>query len=441
MLKKSAESTPLKSSLDDKNLRIDLGDTLADGEYQIEVVSTDELRKEESNVKICTILLDRTAPSVSAELPRVTLGAIGLTRVKTDEKIKIFSDDSSSQLFVSVLPQDKPSADCSETYIPAQLFETPKQGSWLLYYYSRNPAGNISKVQSVQFEIDEEPRRILIEKLIDNAKLNSEKFRYEAAQESLERAFTEWKKLALKEDRKSLVTELKSGFFEVLQKLHLKQKKAIETYTAALPLGDEKAIIFREKDIAIVSIGKDEILSGQADLGMMEGFAVDAARKHFAVGDSDGRVRVIDEKLKTVLSYEDPDQNVFQKMTFSADGSRFAAGSVFGSISVWHLNGNRILLQKALDGRIQSLAFDTKSEKIYMAVDGIVKSIMLDATSAEKDLGTFDEGIENSPNSNLQLHSAWPKVRPFKLFSLESREIYSRALPRRLPYGSCQIRC
>ncbi len=390
-------SNALAPTLEDKNLRIDLGE-IADGEYKIEIISTDELRKEESSVRVCSIRLDRTAPSAAVELPRSTLGAIGLARVKTDEKIKISSDDSTSQLFVSVLAQDKLSSECSESYIPAQLFETPKQGRWLLCYYSRDPAGNISKLQSVHFEIDEEPRRVLIEKLIDNAKLNSEKFRYEAAQESLGRAYTEWKKLALIDDQESLAVELKSGFFEVLQRQHLKQKKSIETYAGAFPLNGENAVIFREKDIAIVSIGKGDVLSGQADLGMMEGFAVSAAKKQFAVGDSDGRVRVIDEKLRTVLGYEDPDQSVFQKMAFSANGNRFATGSVFGSIIVWDLNGNKILLQKALEGRIQGLAFDASAEKIHVAVDGAVKSITIDATNAEKDFGTFDEGIENLIN-------------------------------------------
>ncbi|WP_141733946.1 WD40 repeat domain-containing protein [Oligoflexus tunisiensis] len=426
-LKKGESSTPIHSTLDETTLRVDLGEILVDGDYQIEVISADELRREESVVKVCRIRIDRTVPTAGVELPRVAGGGQELPRVKTDEKIRLSSDDSSSEIFVSIVSQEKAGGECSGTFIPAQLFETPKQGRWLLCYYSRDPAGNTSKVQSIQFEIDEEPRRVLIEKLIDNAKLNAEKFRYEAAQESIERAYSEWKKLALMDDQKALIAELKSGFYEVIQRSHLKGKKAIETYAAALPLGKGRAVIFRETDMALISMGKDAVLSGQADLGMVEGFAVDPGKKRFAVGDSDGRVRVIDEKLKTVLDYEDPDFSTFQNMAFSKNGSLFAAGSVYGSLMVWDLSGKRVILEKALEGRIHGLAFDPKSEKIHVAADVAIKSITLDAANTEVELATFDEGIEGIlplDDKTLLVHTA-ERLTTIDLISRATMDVFS----------------
>lgn len=426
---KSGENTlPLSSTFKEKILHVDLGNTLLDGDYKVDVISVDELRKEQNQVKTCNIKLDRTAPGAGLEIPRKPVAADGIPRVKTDEKIKFSSDDSSSQILFSLVKREESAADCSlKEFFPVQIFETPKQGRWFLCYYARDPAGNFSKVESFGFEIDEEPRRVLIEKLIDNAKLNAEKFRYEAARESIERAYTEWKNLALVDDQKALLPELKSGFYEVLQRDRLQGKKAIETYASALPLGQDKAMIFREKDIAIVSIKKEETLSGQADLGMVEGYSLDSIKERFAVGDSNGRVRVVDSKLKTVLDYEDPDQSVFQKMSFSKNGAFFAAGTVFGTVLVWDLNTNKIKLQKDLGERIHGLAFDIKGNRILVAAGGDIKSITMDDASTEAVVATFDEGIENiaSLDEKTLLVQSIERVSAIDLATGKAKDILS----------------
>jgi hypothetical protein len=427
-LKSGDNTLPLSSSLKEKILHVDLGNTLADGDYQVDVISVDELRKEQNQVKTCNIRLDRTAPGASLEIPRKPVAADGIPRVKTDEKIKFSSDDSSSQILFSLVKREESAVDCSlKEFFPVQIFETPKQGRWVLCYYARDPAGNVSKVDSFGFEIDEEPRRVLIEKLIDNAKLNAEKFRYEPARESIERAYTEWKNLALVDDQKALLPELKSGFYEVLQRDRLEGKKAIETYASALPLGQGKAVIFREKDIAIVSINKEETLSGQADLGMVEGYSLDPNKERFAVGDSNGRVRIIDSKLKTVLDYEDPDQSVFQKMSFSRNSAFFAAGSVFGTVLVWDLNTNKIKVQKDLGERIHGLVFDVKGNRILVAAGGDIKSITMDDAASETIVATFEEGIENiaSLDEKTLLVQSIERVSAIDLATGKSKDILS----------------
>lgn len=369
----------------DNNVRVQLAaENLVDGAYEFEIIGNDKLRGEIQSLKTCRITLDRTSPNVELKLPEgmpLSLRDIAATSprfisLRPDDRITIPESEPNSKALVSLNKFTSVNNTCDSPYFPAQSLETPKSGQWKICYYAEDRAGNRSELKSILLEINEEKNLLLIRSLIDNAKLNADRYRYESANESILSAYTEWKKLALERDRLSILSLLKSGFYDVLQKSHLVHKHPIQTYDAAMELAGNRRLVIRESDIAIFAENGDEIFSGLKDLDFIEARVKNNTENLIGFSDSKGNIAVIDNDGKPVFRFALEDGFSAQKLVFSSDGSMFAAGTVSGTIYVWSLKQSSLLSKQDLGSRIKGLVFAEDGSRIFAATkDGGIMTV------------------------------------------------------------------
>lgn len=417
-LKDASRELNLKSNLEPNSLRVDIaGNDLADGLVEFEIVGTDKLRSEKKILKTCKVNLDRNGPISVIKFPGDIVKGTDLSlleegkkfyTVRPDDRIEISSEEG-ARTFVSVNKFNSEVTDCSAPYIQVEAFETPKNSRWKLCFYSQDQAGNRSSVNTAYIEVNEDTRRILIEKLVDNAKLNAERFRYEAASEAILQANSEWQSLALERDRQNLLPLLKSGYYEVLNKSYLVDRFPIETYRGAIALDKGRFFVLREKDAAIYSPDGKLEFSGVSDLDFIEASVTSGNLQKLAISDQKGRLVVVNASGKVLLNVTGRPDEVFQQAILSHNGDLLAAGSVFGNLYLWNVKTGEQTAKWELGSRIKGLAFG-KDENTLLAStkDGAIWSVKSTGKGSLEKLVTTEfepEGIALLNNDTLLIRS------------------------------------